>query len=86
MGHTRGLLMDAMPGVRVVEMEIGDGILDSLFWPMDQQVSSMRARACMCVLLQCSCSCMKEHRLSVMENDDRMMVHHDDNAHGMAKR
>jgi len=27
-----------MPGVYVLPMEIGNGALDSLFWPMDEQV------------------------------------------------
>jgi hypothetical protein len=27
-----------MPGVYVKAIEIGNGILDSLFWPMDDQV------------------------------------------------
>jgi len=43
--HTRNLLMQAMPGVYVKAIEIGNGILDSLFWPMDDQVPNHRHAA-----------------------------------------
>jgi len=42
--HTRNLLMQAMPGVYVKAIEIGNGILDSLFWPMDDQLAEFCAK------------------------------------------
>jgi palmitoyl-protein thioesterase len=41
--HTRNLLEKAMPGVYVKPIEIGNGIIDSLFWPMDDQLDAFCA-------------------------------------------